>query len=182
MGIRLGGSDYSYYVTRVVRDADGLYVVGDEISILEEFPLLRIVSVSGVSALGGVKGVYAESWSESDGIDVYISSDVVRESTELSMDIVFIDVAGSGYGSLFSLYRSFLDYLSGCLLLYRDDVRCVRLLLYLGSSSEPSEDVVDGVCMLRVTLSFVNVFGRGFGLDEMVIADYLGIEEYPVLG
>lgn len=174
------------YMSDVLMDADtGSYSIGDEYNLEKQFPGLRYKQFEGLSFYGEPKGVYSEDWVEEDGSDVYISPLDVREQTEPKLTLYFFDPDGSddtitAYSGMYAVYEEFMSLVSSSLLIYRDTVRQRRLLLYLSSSTEPSVDSVNGLVYLQVVFKFKNVFGRSFSLDDMTIADYLGIDSYPV--
>lgn len=174
------------YMADVLMDADsGSYSVGDEYNLEKQFPGLRYKQFKGLSFYGEPKGVYSEDWVEEDGSDVYVSPLDVREQTEPELTLYFFDPDGSddaitAYAGMYAVYEEFMSLVSSSLLIYRDTVRQRRLLLYLSSSTEPSVDSVNGLVYLQVEFKFKNVFGRSFSLDDMTIADHLGIDSYPV--
>lgn len=186
----LGYDEYSFFMTRVGCNTDGSFEVAEEETDLERgFVGLRYKSLSGLGDYGAVKSVYAEDYAEEDGVDVYFGSgDVVREQTEYKLSLYFFcadesvtdipeqcDVARS-------VYESFMDFVSGGLLVYRDTVRQRRALMYLDEASEPSTDNLLGRVYLAVTFTFKSVLGRSYPLDDTTIQDYLGVESLPVYG
>lgn len=185
----LGFDRYSFYCIRVEQLSDGTFEVADEEKDLErDFLGLRFKSLSGVGDYGKVKGVYSESYAEVDGVSVYISSDVVREQSEVKLSLHFLCAddtvtdMSSQEDAARSVYEAFMDFISGCLLVYRDTIRQRRMLLYLDEASEPSTDCVNGKAYLTVQFTLKSVFGRSFPLDDTTIAEYLGVDEFPVYG
>lgn len=183
----IGYSVHSFFMSSVVEGSDGVYEVGEEYDLERSFAGLRYKSFKGLSYYGDVKGVYSEDWAEEDGVDVYVGSDDVRSGTECELVLYFFDVSGDsdvseGYSLAYGVYSSFVDFLSGKLVIYRDTVRRRRVLLYMEEGIEPSVDVIDGIPYLQCTFKFCNVYGRSFGLDDMTIANRLGLSSYPVYG
>lgn len=183
----LGTDDYSYYMTRVVRSDDGGYEVGQEVDVEVSFDGLRVGSVGGLEDYGGPKGAYSEDWAEEDGALVYVSQSDVREQTEVVLEAhVFAPDRpssytdrGAAFTAMYSVYASFMDYISGCYVMWRDTVRGRRVLMYLSEESKPTvNSLEDG--SLTVKLTFQNVYGRSFALDDMTVAGMLGIDSYPV--
>lgn len=191
--MELGYDAYSYFMVRCEPDGAGSYVVSDsELDLERDFVGLRYKSLSGLGNYGKVRGVYTEEYAEEDGVGVYVSASVVRESFELVLSLYFfppsgtwevdIDSFASGVDLARGVYESFVDYVSGCLLVYRDSLRQRRCLLYLGKACEPSVDSVNGIPYLSVSFTFVSVLGRSYPLDDGTIAGWLGVDSLPVYG
>lgn len=185
----LGYDEYSFFMTRVDRLSGGSYEVADtEVDLERDFVGLRYKSFSGLGSFGDIKGVYAEDWAEDDGVDVYVSGDVVRSQVEYKLALYFfcadesVTDIPSQVDAARSVYEAFLDYVSGCLLVYRDTVRKRRALMYLEDASEPSTDSLVGKSYLAVTFTFKSVLGRAYPLSDTAIADYLGVDSLPVYG
>lgn len=193
----LGYDDYRYFMTRVtqsVDEADGgsVFTVdsGGELDLERDFEGLRYKQFEGVSTYGAVKSSYAEDYAEEDGAQVYVSTNATREQTEPVLTLYFFCADGSvtdfagQYKAASELYHSFVGFLSGCYIIYRDTIRQRRLLLYLSDEEElePETDSVKGKAYIECEFSFKNVFGKSFSLDDTTIADYLGLEEYPAYG
>lgn len=160
---------------------------GGERDLERYFEGLRYKQFEGVSTYGAVKSSYAEDYAEEDGAQVYVSSNATREQTEPVLTLYFFcsnssvtDFAAQ-YKSASELYHSFVEFLSGCYIIYRDTIRQRRLLLYLSDEDElePETDSVKGRAYIECEFYFKNVFGQSFSLDDMTIAEYLSLSEYP---
>lgn len=176
----VGYDAYRFLMTRV--DVfDGVYVVGAELDIEREFDGLRYQRFEGLSEYGELSSVYEEGYAEVDGVLEYVGGDV-RGGVDMKLLLCFFGgVVDDGYDVMYGVYSSFMDWVSGCRLIYRDTCRNRRVLMYLKDGVTVKSDVVRGCPYLSVSLTFGNVFGRSFGLDDMTIADRLGIGSYPVV-
>lgn len=183
----LGYDDYGYYMTKCVRDADGVWSVGEELDLERDFDGLRYKSFSGLTAYGEQRAVYTEEYAESDAVLSYVSSSVdSRSALELELVLYFfcpdatvLDFAGV-YAGASAVYHSFVEYLANGYVLYRDTIRRRRVLMYLVESLEPSTDSVRGKAYIECAFKFSGVFGRSFGLDDTTLLGYLGLDSYPV--
>lgn len=176
-------TEKNYVMRRYVYSADGVYRAdGDEKSLEGSFGHVRLVSLSGINAIGKQKGVYTESYPESDSLRVYVSPSVCCESTSVTLSLCVFGAAPDMQSSLtvaeqiaelerswYSLY----DFLAGALILWSDDCRGYKALLYVSEECVPSSDIVRGIPYLRCDVKFKNVFGRTFPVDDTTIEGWL---------
>lgn len=186
---RLGYDEYSFYMTKCVRDDDGVWSVGTEVDLERDFDGLRYRSFSGLNAYGEQRAVYTEEYAESDAVLSYVSSSTdSRKPLELELELCFFNPDGTvtgiaeSYANAVSVYHAFVGYLAGGYVMYRDTIRKRRVLMYLVEAIEPITDSIKGLVYLDAKFKFSGVFGRSFGLDDQTIADYVGIDSYPEYG
>lgn len=166
-------NDCHFYMRRVTRATDGSLIIGDEVDLESYFPGLRYKSLTGLEAYGKPRP-YAEVFAESDEAEVYVPSSGVCEPTDLVLTLYFLDESltfseRDAYDAMSKAYHDFVEFISGCEVIYRDDVRCRRVRMYLNDSSEPKTDTLYGVIYKEVEFKFKNVFGRTFSLTDETI-------------
>lgn len=159
---------YNFYMKRVLRSSDGTLSVesGSQRDLEADFPGLRYKSCDGLGAYGAQR-VYAETYAESDAAEVYVPASGVREQTDVTLTLYFFDPSGSkGYGEAIKgaevPYRSFMEYVSGTMLIYWDTARRRKVLLYLAESVSPTTDSLKSLVYKEVALKFKSVTGRSY--------------------
>lgn len=128
----IGVSKYKFFMARY---EDWSY--GSFVDLESVFEGLRMMSIKGLSSKGK-QMVYAESFAENAKLDVYFPEEVIRESTELEFEIIFI---GDGYRDTFD---SFVDFVSGAPIMYYDNCRNRSVEMYLSDKVEPSDEKLYG--------------------------------------
>lgn len=106
-------------------------------SIEEAFEGLRVASIKGLSDKGKPR-IYTETYAEQDGTQVYIPDDVVRDSTEVEFEILFMG------GDYRDVYDDFVDFVSGAKIKYHDDYRNRQLEMVLNDEVEVSQEMLYG--------------------------------------
>lgn len=157
----------SFHMSRYVRSSSGLLELSEGPYDLEEhFSGLRYKSMSGLCVYGA-PAVCSESFADSERLEVYIPEEPVYGSTKLELSLCFLSDDGT-YSSCDAVYRDFVRFLSGGYLVYWDDVRCRKVLMYLSGSVEVDSDVLYGRLYKEVRFTFTNVYGRTFSLSDPV--------------
>lgn len=187
----MSDTEKGFYVRSYKRSGDdsGAVFVSDTQSGVSieggDFGYCRYKSCSGLESYGEVKTVYTESYAESDGTRVYVGEDAARESTSVTLELYFFgsdpDVSDESVSddvteqivAASESYHKFMDYVSGCYVLYWDDYRQRQVLLYLQNAVETSSDVIKGIPYKEVSFKFSNVFGRSFSMSDTTIDNYL---------
>lgn len=176
-------ADKKFYISKVTRDADtGVYSLSETVSLEDDFGYCRYKSLSGMNNRGAQKGVYSESYPESNAQRVYIEDSATREQTSCTLTVYFfgcdpqlptektveeqIVEAENGY-------HKFIDYIEGGMFLWNDDYRKRKALFYLTDAVEPSSDIIKDCPYLCVSVSLENVFGKTFAEDDTTIEDWL---------
>lgn len=173
---------YRFYMKRAVQ-SEGGWTVGGEVDLEEHFKGLRYKSCTGLRAYGSPKGVYAETYAESAGARVYVSPLPVYEQTDITLTLYFFDPQGRDVSSdaarsaaikaAGAVYDSFVEYVSGGAVVYRDTARQRKVLMYLADKVEPSTDSLRGVVYMEAPFKFKNVYGCTFDVGDTTIEDYL---------
>lgn len=163
---------YIFYISRVERDSSGAEAVGPFLDMESSFRGLHYLKLSGINSQGSPR-VYEESFAEADGVSVYIPSDGVCDSSEISLSLLFLGGSGGTpeselYSQAQECFRSFLDYVTGHEVIYYDTARHRKVRMYLSSPVSPSRDTLHGVPCLVADFKFKNVYGRSFALDDAV--------------
>lgn len=104
----------------------------------EDFPGLKYKEFKGLEKYGKNKGVYLETFAETDEAQVYMTPTPIRENIELTLTLVFI---GS---SRRATYHLFVDYISQGKIKYWDNVRNREVVFVLVEAIEPETDTLIG--------------------------------------
>ena len=142
-------SQYKFYMARY--EGDDFQA---EQSIEDVFEGLRVATVKGLSDKGKPR-IYTETYAEIDGTDVYIPEDIKRDSTEIEFEILFM---GDGYRDV---YDSFVDFITGAKIRYRDTCRNRQLDMVLNDSIEVSDEMLyGGQPFVMASFKFLNLAGH----------------------
>jgi len=176
-------SEYQFFMRRAVQSGT-VWELEDEVDLESHFKGLRYKSCTGLGAYGKPKGVYTESYAEQDGVSVYVSAGgSAREQTDVTLTLYFFDPDKRAVTDIESrmaaieaargVYESFMAYISGCVVMYRDTARGRKVALYLSDNTEPSTDSLKGVVYLEVSFKFKNMRGCPFpsGTGDMDILE-----------
>ncbi len=177
--------DKKFYLQRYLRDALGGYRKdGAERSLEEDFGYIRYKSMTGINALGKQKGVYSESYPESDAARVWVSETPSAEQIAHTLTIYSFgsDPSRPSSDDTPSLIKTMEDniqvlysFICGSLILWRDEYRQRKALLYVVDEISPTTDNIKNIPYLQCDIKFKNVFGRTFPVGDTTIEDWLGI-------
>ena len=164
-------NDYKFYMRRVTQDSEGNDIFGTITDIEEYFPGLRYKAITGMEAYGKPY-TYSEAFSDSDKTAVYVPSDACNEPTTIKLTLYFFDKnehsdLPSAITAIDAQYHAFVEFILGARILYWDDVRQRKALLYVTDKIEPTTDRVSDNFYREVTITFTNVYGRTFGMSQM---------------
>lgn len=104
----------------------------------EDFPGLKYKEFKGLEKYGKNKGVYTETFAETDEVQVFMTPTPIRENIELILTLLFI---GSNRRAT---YHLFVDYISQGKIKYWDNVRNREVVFALVEAVEPDEDILIG--------------------------------------
>lgn len=104
----------------------------------EDFPGLRYKEFKGLEKYGKNKGVYTESFAETDEVQIWMSPTPIRENIELALTLLFIGENRR------EAYHTFVDYISQGKIKYWDNVRNREVVFVLIEAVEPEIDTVKG--------------------------------------
>lgn len=163
-------SGYNFLMSRVARNSDGSESVSDEIDIEETYQGLVYKKCTGLEAYGDPRP-YAETYAESDEAYVHIAEDDPREQTDITLTLYFFSPNRSSddatkIADIDKIYHSFMEYVSGAKIIYRDTARKRKVKMYLSNSTDPKTDRLYGTPYKEVEFKFKNVYGRSFGYDD----------------
>lgn len=137
---------YNFYMARYENDA-----WSDEQSIEDSFKGLRVATVKGLSDKGKPR-IYTETYAEIDGTDVYIPEEIKRDSTKIEFEILFM---GDGYRDV---YDSFVEFITGVKIRYRDTCRNRQLEMVLNDGIEVSDEMLyGGQPFIMASFKFLNL-------------------------
>lgn len=142
-------SQYSVYMQRVDKEE------GPVKNLEVDFPGLVYYSCEGLSAKGEPKNIYTESYADSDGSRVWIPKNVCRESTDITLSLLF---KGDNRRDVFD---EFYSYVKNGIFYYWDTVRKRRAKMFLSGEVETPDDIVKGGGQyLLAEFPFTNVLGE----------------------
>ena len=162
-------SNYKFYMQQYpTTDAEGTTTVVKDLQA--DFKGLAYKSMSGIENYGK-PNVYTEKFAESEKLSVYIPSAYVFEQTDLVLTLYFFgdaDLGITGTKTSRDYYHDFMGYVKGKHLLYWDDARKRKALMYLSDSTTPTTDTIYGVPYIEVQFKFKNEYGHSFDVTETV--------------
>lgn len=121
----------------------------------EDFPGLRYKEFKGLEKYGKNKGVYTETFAETDEVQVYITPTPIRENIELTLTLVFIG------NSRRETYHLFVDYISQGKIKYWDSVRKREVVFVLIEAIEPETDtLIGGADYIQVSFKLTCLNGQ----------------------
>lgn len=128
----VGVSKYKFFMARF---ESGHY--GEYIDLEDYFSGLRLKTIKGLSDKGKPR-IYTEIFVENERMDVYFPDTVLRDSTELEFEILFI---GDNYRDV---YDSFVEFVTGAPIVYYDNCRNRRVEMFLSDAVQPSDERLYG--------------------------------------
>ena len=177
-------ADKKFYIQRYTKSAQGAWVGdGTPKSLEDDFGgVIRYKSMTGLNSKGKQKGVYTESYAETDALRVFVDQNATHESTTCTLSVY---VFGYNINTATSLsieeqtknmeaaWDELYAYLEGSLVLWKDDYRQRKALFLVQDACEPSSDVIKNTPYLQCSVNLVNVFGRTFDGTSTTIEDWL---------
>lgn len=162
-------SDNKFYMQQYpITNTDGTTTAVKELQT--DFKGLAYKAMSGLESYGK-PNVYTEKFAESEKLSVYIPSAYVYEQTDLVLTLYFFgddELGNGGTKTARDYYYDFMAYIKAKHLLYWDDARKRKVLMYLSDSTTPTTDSVKDVQYLEVQFKFKNEYGHSFGVDEII--------------
>lgn len=132
-----------------------------------DFVGLRYKECTGLNSYGEPSNTYEEEFAESSKAEVFVGSTPAHKQTTIKLTLVFLEGNGSAEdGKDDTSYHSFLEFITGCKIAYRDTARKRKALMYLSGATEPKSDTLYGQKYKEATFTFKNVYGMTFGYDE----------------
>lgn len=173
-----------FYIQRYTKSAQGAWASdGTPKSLEDDFGgVIRYKSMTGLNSKGKQKGVYTESYAETDTLRVFIDPNATHESTTCTLSVyVFgynIDTTTSlpieeQTKKMEAAWDELYSYLEGSLVLWKDDYRQRKALFLVQDACEPSSDVIKNTPYLQCSVKLVNIFGRTFDSASTTIEDWL---------
>lgn len=142
--------DYKFYISRLT---DGSWE--QEKSLEDDFEGLRYKKCTGLSKFGKPKNIYIENYAETDELRVFIPENVVRENTEIELELCF-----SGNNRR-NVYDNFVNYITGHRIKFWDTCRKREVEMILVEAIEPSEDILTGsIPYIVASFKFTNCNGQ----------------------
>lgn len=158
------------YIAKVTRGTDGEFVVGTSAEIQEHFRGACYNKADGLEAYGKTRS-YTETYPESPLPDVFFPDNLTREKTDFILTLYFFDIDNheeetEAIKAVDEAYHAFVDYISGTLIKYWDNVRQRKVLLAYLEPTKPTVDRLYGFVYKEVSFKFTNLYGRSFPLDS----------------
>lgn len=167
-------SDVHFFIAPVARTALGQLAIGTDVDLEETFKGLFYSSITGMNTRGKNNGIYMETFSDEEKAQVYISDNITREKTDISLKLYFFapDETGdeeANYSAAQGVYDRFLDFIEGKRLVYHDTYRKRFVYIYLVDKTDPSKEVLYGHPYLECTFKFKNIYGKTFKQPSDII-------------
>lgn len=180
--VNIDKSPYDFIVRKIRTfvDTEGVsYIWEDEKNVEDDFPGIYVQSISGIRKKGKQKGVFAESFAESDMASVYVSSYEALDQYKIELSVYFFETSGKeGVESLNALRDSFEEYISGGMILFTDGMRKRKVLMYQSEEPDVFDEGLNGRLFMGVKYKFTSAYGRSFPIDDITIeTDYAPREE-----
>lgn len=178
-------AEKKFYIQRYLKSEQGAWKAdGVRKSLEDDFGggSVRYKSLDGLNSKGKQKGVYTESYPESDALRVFVDPNARHENTNatLSVCVFGYNVDGTTEISITEQIKaaekawdSLYTYLEGALILWYDDYRQKKALFLVQDATEPSTDNIKNIPYLLCSVKLVNVFGQSFDGDSTTIEDWL---------
>lgn len=180
--VNIDKSPYDFIVRKIRTfvDTEGVsYIWEDEKNVEDDFPGIYVQSISGIRKKGKQKGVFAESFAESDMASVYVSLYEALDQYKIELSVYFFETSGKeGVESLNALRDSFEEYISGGMILFTDGMRKRKVLMYQSEEPDVFDEGLNGRLFMGVKYKFTSAYGRSFPIDDITIeTDYAPREE-----
>ena len=160
--------DFKFYMKRVVTLEDGTESVGEEQDMLTLFKGMQYKEAKGLNKYGKPK-TYTETYAESSEADVFVTPE--REQTDITLTLYFFAPTKTGndrtdYDAADKIYHDFMEFVSGCKIIYRDNFRKRKVKMFLADATEPTTDRLYGIPYKEVQFKFKNIYGQSFPPDD----------------
>lgn len=118
------------------------------------FPGLKYSSCAGLNDKGKRTNIHTESYADSDELRVWQGDTVIREATNITLELYFIGENRQ------KAYDDFYEYISNGKVYYWDNVRKKQAYMVLNDALKVKEDVYKGSTpYMRVDFKFQNIWG-----------------------
>lgn len=184
------GERKKFYLQRYTKNESGVYIEdGERKSLEDDFGFIRYKSMSGINSRGKQKSLYVETYSDNESARVYFDANARREQTALTLSLCVFGSAPEGSTDIEITERitaaeyswnGFCDWLENHFILWYDEYRQRKALVYLSDEITPKSDVIKNTPYLQCEVKFTNVFGKTFSADDSTIEKWLesGGKEY----
>jgi len=133
----------------------------------KDFEGLRYMRCEGLNDYGEVTSNHTETYPESSKADSYVSKTPAHKPTTIKLTLYFFE-GGEDDEKNDATYHSFMKFITGSKVVYRDTKRKRKALMELeGEPTKPKADTLYGQKYKEVTFTFKNVYGMTFGYDDI---------------
>lgn len=159
-----------YFQRIIVSSVDGSESLGIQYDVLAEWPNIKYKAATGLQDYGEQKN-YVEEFPEKSKASVVVSD--ARKQTDITLTLYFFPTQDTGneatdYASADETYHAFMEIISGARLIYSDNMRNRKAVVYLNGKPEIKNDTLYGLIFKEVTFKFKNVYGHTFSKDEEI--------------
>lgn len=172
---------YNFYLSTIVKDARGSYILepmarGGTKNLETDFKGLRYHACKGLNAYGKPTDNYVENFPEEEAALVHVGGGV-HDNTEIVLRLYFFPpnpfssyaTDAERYAAANEVYHSFLNYVAGKKLQYRDTIRKRYAAVFLSGKTEPEEDKLYGQCYIAADFIFSNIMGHTFPSSKTLL-------------
>lgn len=158
---------------------------GGELIDIEEFFHCKYVKLEGLSENGKIRNIYMESFAEEESSRLHIPKDILHESTNVALTLLFPIVNNNVY-DVQDNERAFYDYVKGRKIEYNDTFRNRYATLILIDKPEMVSEVLYGESRYRqVRYTFKNIYGKSYTeptLRGVFVLDVSSLDTEDYLG
>lgn len=145
-------SKYKFYIADSNESGD---TSGDVYDLEVDFEGLKYISCEGIDKYGKAKNIYTETYSDADRSRVYLPTQVKRESTQITLNLIFV-----GDNRRFT-YNAFCQYISKGLKKYWDTARNRYFVFYTDAEFDTSEESWhSGTPYIKASFKLNNIYGE----------------------
>lgn len=178
-------SDKKFYIRRYrIVSGKSQDLDGKDLSLEDDFGHVFYKSLTGINSRGEQKGLYVETYPESDSARVWLSSEAHESQTQSVLSVCVFGESPDASSSTLSeaemsskmeeSWHGLYDKLESCFILWHDDYRQRKALYYVKGAVTPKSDIIKGFPYLLCEITLENVFGKTFSMGSTTIEDWLG--------